>query len=232
MHRRPLEQPAVGGPEEGVDPLERQDLRKATPVHPRRLAVPDPGDPLEYGVPRRAVPRQQTPLARLQVEPPRAVLGQPGQFDLYADELAARVAPLLQPVGVDQARTVVAWGGEDLLQEPVVCAHGWFSPDSPEHAPTERPDSAAAAALWTVMARKAVTRPPSAAMPCSAWKPGHLEATRHGLASRRKPVCPRLFLPGPTLICATSPRHPRTGPPDWPRPHRPRARGPLEPLTL
>src|SRR5947208_3392710 len=66
---------------------------------------------------------EQCLFALLQLESAWVVFRQTRQLDLHADELAARVAAVLQPVGVDQPQAVVVRLVDDCLEESFFVAH-------------------------------------------------------------------------------------------------------------
>ena len=66
---------------------------------------------------------QQVELAPFESVPPCVPLRQVGQLALHTDELAARVAMFVQPVGVDEAWRVVGRVGADGGQEGSVGGH-------------------------------------------------------------------------------------------------------------
>src|SRR5262249_17402364 len=84
--------------------------------------------PLAHPRPQRRHPlllvgAEQFRLAALVARLPQPVAARPGALDLGADELAARVAALLQPVGVEQAPGVIVGILDDGLDESLLGAH-------------------------------------------------------------------------------------------------------------
>ena len=74
-------------------------------------------DRRERPLPLLAVPAEQFVLAGFQFGPPRVVARQPGPFDLDANELAARIAVLVEVIGVDEPGQVVIGRGADRPQK-------------------------------------------------------------------------------------------------------------------
>src|SRR5262245_43081851 len=80
--------------------------------------------PWKKPCPVRAVISKQRSLAGFQRRPARVVDVQIRERVLQTNELAARVAALLQPVGVDQPQTIVVGVVEDRLDKGVGLVHG------------------------------------------------------------------------------------------------------------
>src|SRR5262249_11645460 len=69
-------------------------------------------------------------LARFQGAPLGGIVGQGFEDALDTDKLAARIAPLLQPIGVKEARSILAGSGSNRIQESVAGIHGSVTPQS------------------------------------------------------------------------------------------------------
>src|SRR5208337_4550831 len=67
---------------------------------------------------------EQSIFAVFQCRIVRIVLGQPREFALDPDELAARIAVFLQPVGEYKARGAIGGIGNDGLEEGLFVVHG------------------------------------------------------------------------------------------------------------
>src|SRR5262249_8893950 len=122
------------------------------------------GDRIQPPEPLPLVVPQQYLFTTLRLATFRVVVVELDELTLQADEFAARVAALLQPVGVNQARRVIIRRFEDGLQKSVVLGH-WSSrlPCGPE---TSAPLGPAHGAIAPLVGREAVLaparRPPAA----------------------------------------------------------------------
>jgi len=83
-----------------------------------KLAILDQA--FEGSLPLFLVFPQQCSLTLFQLCPPRLFVWTFGKFALHSNKLGPRVTSFFQPVGEDQARSVIVWGGEDSLEKGVV----------------------------------------------------------------------------------------------------------------
>jgi hypothetical protein len=95
-------------------------LRDRQPCHldeaPHEGLVPE--NRRQLGAPGLAMLVRQSSLALDEGRPAWVTRGQPGQGTLNVDKLAPGVAPLLQPIGVDEAGDVVGWVRPNGLEQP------------------------------------------------------------------------------------------------------------------
>src|SRR5262245_33660119 len=85
--------------------------------------------------PLALVARQQLALAGPQLGQPRVVLVQFLDLALHADELATRVAALLQPVGIDQTQPDVVRLLDDRAEKSFFSGHRSLRPAATGYPP-------------------------------------------------------------------------------------------------